>query len=171
MAGEVTTTVEGLDDLQKKLEQLPAKLAAKGIRQALRAGGMWIQKLMEALAPRHIPGTAAAPSGFLAKHFNTRIRMIGGGLLGGDAFVGPQGRIDYPDIAGQWHLKIAKKTGKAKKVGRISILSVVRFLEFGTSKMGKKPFMTQAFESGKSDAFAAMQAEIYTAIDDIDRGG
>jgi HK97 gp10 family phage protein len=56
--------------------------------------------------------------------------------------------MDYPDTNGSYRVKEDKK-GKKRNVGRIAVASVARFLEFGTSKMSARPFMTPAWESHK----------------------
>ncbi len=76
--------------------------------------------------------------------------------LAGSIFIGPQGKIDYPAYAsGAYNIK-RRKNGRLAKVGRVAVATVARFLEFGTSRMGKKPFMTQAFESFKGRALEAI---------------
>jgi HK97 gp10 family phage protein len=89
----------------------------------------------------------------LSEHFNIKTSVINDGLTG-QAFVGPAGKIDYPDKGG-YREKVNSK-GKKFSIGRISVASVARFLEFGTSKMSKRPFMTQAFETKKGAAIDAV---------------
>jgi HK97 gp10 family phage protein len=150
----VTVEVKGLSELQAKLEELPKKVADKGLRKALKAGGNVIRNAMVMLAPKD--------TGFLAEHFGTKIRILHT-YLGGSAFIGPQGKVDYPAYAsGAYNIK--RKGGKIRKVGRVAVATVARFFEFGTSKMGKKPFMTQAFESHKQEALDAIAEELRDAL-------
>jgi HK97 gp10 family phage protein len=146
MSEIVTTKFTGWDELQKKLEALPEDLAKKTMRTALGAGGDVMRDGMVAAAPED--------TGFLKEHFNVKISVKDGGLVG-KCFVGPAGKIDYPNGDGGYRDKVNRK-GKTYQIGRISVASVARFLEFGTSKMGKKPFMTQAFETKKGTALDAM---------------
>ncbi len=141
----VTVEIKGLDALQKKMEELPRDVAKKGIRQSLRAGGKIISAAMAAMAP--------SDTGFLAKHFGIRTKMYSGELAG-SVFVGPEGRIDYPESSG--YREKVTSSGKKYKVGRIGVAAVARYLEFGTSKMAKHPFMTQAFEVHKENALNAI---------------
>jgi HK97 gp10 family phage protein len=74
-------------------------------------------------------------------------------------------RADYPDRdTGQWRLKFIKKYKKLMQVGRVSVLSVCRFLEHGTRKMAARPFMTQAFETSKDQALDAMTTTLEVGI-------
>ena len=155
MAGEyVSVHVKGLSNLQKNMEELPAKVAKKGLRQALKKGGLVIRDAMVALAPKD--------TGFLAEHFNMKMK-IRRDEIAGSIFIGPAGKIDYPAYAsGAYNIK-RKANGKLAKLGRVAVATVVRFLEFGTSRMSKKPFMTQAFESYKEKALAV----ITTVLKDV----
>ena len=115
--------VLGLAELEAKLESLPKKLADRGVRKALKAGSNVIYRIMESLCPRvekFIPG---APPGWLADHLGSKIKMLSG-YIGGYAYIGPQGKIDYPDAAvaklgtGGFRIKHDKK-GRAHAAGRI----------------------------------------------------
>lgn len=100
----------------------------------------------------------------MAQHFGTRVSIKRGDELAGSAFIGPQGKIDYPKYqSGSYN--IHRRAGRMIKAGRIAVATVARFLEFGTHKMGKKPFMTQAFESHKQEALEAMTDELRDAVE------
>lgn len=151
MGEYITTEVKGLDEIQKSFEALNDKLQKRGIRNALRAGATVFKNLMYNNAPKL--------TGFLREHFSIKFKMVKE-LFAGTAYIGPQGKIDYPAFAsGAYKIK-RKKSGKAYKVGRIAVASVARYLEFGTGKMGKKPFMTQAYEQGKQEALDAVQRSL-----------
>lgn len=141
MADEfVTTKIVGLQELEEKLRDLDDKLQKKALRRAIKAGCNIWYLLCVALAPK--------ATGFMAHHFGTKIHLYRG-VDAASGFVGPQGKMDYPnDAAGHYTIKRSSK-GRAHKVGRVAVATVVRFFEFGTSKMGKKAFMTQAGDSGK----------------------
>lgn len=155
MPDYVTVNVQGLDKLQAALEELPQKVAKKGIRKALAAGGNLFKASMVALAPKR--------TGFLSEHFGVKVKM-NRNELAGTAFIGPQGKMDYPEFMSGAY-KIKRVGSKLRKVGRIAVASVARFLEFGTSKMSKKPFMTQAFESDKDKALEAVTNALKASLD------
>lgn len=154
----ITVEVKGLSELQKNMEELPAKVSKKGLRQALKKGGLIIRDAFVSSAPRD--------TGFLSEHFNMRMK-INREELAGSIFIGPQGKVDYPAYAsGAYNIR-RRKNGKVAKAGRVAVATVARFLEYGTSKMGKKPFMTQAFESFKLQALNAITEVLTQVFGDI----
>lgn len=130
--------ISGLEELQKVLEEFPRAVARNGIRKALRAGGLITQEAMVVEAPKD--------TGFLEEHFGQRIKLLKGGDVGGICYIGPEGKIDYPDRDGGYREK-TRKNGETYNAGRISVASVARYFQFGTVKMGMNPFMTRAWES------------------------
>ncbi|HZR66613.1 MAG TPA: HK97-gp10 family putative phage morphogenesis protein [Terriglobales bacterium] len=142
MSEFVTVEVKGLKELQDKLEELPNKIARRGIRQALRAGAEIIRGEMVSNAPKD--------SGFLEEHIDVKTRLKSD-LLAGSAFIGPNGKQLYPRNP-KWPARTAAL--------------VAKWLEFGTSRMSKKPFMTQAFETRKEDALEAITRKLREALED-----
>lgn len=157
MANEVVRfKIVGLDKIQKTLEELPRNVAKKGLRSALRAGAMIMKNGFVEGAPKD--------TGFLSEHFGIRLSMKGQDIQG-SAFIGPEGHIDYPDVGGGYREKINSKTGKKFSVGRVSVASVVRFLEFGTTTRAKKPFMTQVWEKLKESALNAIVGKLRSFVE------
>lgn len=155
----VTWKISGLDDLQKKFEELPRKVARQGLNKALNAGGEVIQDAIVAAAPE--------ATGFMKQHFGRRIKLRSGDLAG-SVFVGPEGKIDYPPRQLMRVFKgLSKKAMNVllKSGGRIAVASVVRFMEFGTSRMAKKPFMTQAAQNSSSSAVEAVVKSLKETIE------
>ncbi|HET6145185.1 MAG TPA: HK97-gp10 family putative phage morphogenesis protein [Candidatus Acidoferrales bacterium] len=66
----------------------------------------------------------------------------------------------WAEAARQYEAKRAQR----KAAGRISVASVARFLEFGTSKMSKRPFMTQAFQAKKQEALDIIIRDIKESL-------
>lgn len=160
MADDITCEVLGLDELQQALEQLPDKVATKGLRAALKDGAAPVVTAMVAMAPKD--------TGFLAEHFNVKIKLDRRGIAG-SAFIGPAGKIDYPAYMSGAYNIVRNAAGRTKMVGKIAVATIARFLEFGTQKMSKKPFMTQAFETTKETAASVMQARLWLAVEDSAR--
>ncbi|VVB52219.1 Bacteriophage HK97-gp10, putative tail-component [uncultured archaeon] len=156
MADGFTFEIKGLDQIQKALEEIPRNVAKKGLRAALRAGAVPMREGIVEAAPKD--------TGFLKEHFGIRLSVKGKDIAG-SAFVGPEGHVDYPDKEGGYREKVNSKTGKKSKIGRISVASVTRFLEFGTSKMAKKPFMTQAFEKVKNVSLNAIIEKLRSFVE------
>lgn len=157
MTEYVTVEIKGLAELQQKLEALPEKVAKRGVRAGLRAGADVLRTAIIQLAPK--------ATGFLSQHFGTKIKMTRDALAG-TAYVGPQGKVDYPAYAsGAYDIKRSKR-GKAMKVGRIAVATVVRYLEFGTSKMAKHPFFTAAFDTTRDNILSTIIQRLKDAVED-----
>jgi HK97 gp10 family phage protein len=92
MSNTVTVNIKGLDELQKKLEELPKLVAAKVLKDSLLAAGNVIRDEMAARAPKD--------SGLLSEHFNVKLKVEKQGIAA-TAFVGPDGTIDYPKHEGK----------------------------------------------------------------------
>lgn len=157
----VTWKVSGLDELQKSLEQLSKNIGKNGVRKALNAGGEVIRDAIVELAPED--------TGFMKEHFDKRVSMRNDALAG-SVFIGPAGKIDYPKgivaKAEFYALLLGKKLSKKalNAIGRVSVMSVVRFFEFGTVKMTAKPFMTQGFEGSQHKAVDAVADSLRETI-------
>jgi len=148
----VTVEVKGLAELQTKLEALPEKLAKKSLRKAIRAGAAVFQNAMASLAPKE--------TGFEAEHISIRTRLSHDELAI-TAQVGPNNKVLRPE-------RIGKIGRKGKEWGQRSAALVARFLEFGTSRHGKKPFLSQAFESNKAEALEAITEKLREALKDLE---
>ncbi len=163
MSNPVTCKITGLDELQAKLEAVDEAVSKKGMRVALREGGKIIKEQMENRAPDR--------TGFMRRHFGTRTSMRGKGELAGSVFVGPD-KANYPKDMGERMLKetfnLSKKQQRIlfKGKGRISVLSVCRFLEFGTSKMSAKPFLVASFKSVMTKALDAVIKNLKEALNE-----
>jgi|SRR5208282_753899 len=156
MADDITVEIKGLSELQSALESLPQKVAKHGLRAALKSGAAPIESAMVSEAPHD--------TGFMSEHFGTKLK-INRDEIAGSAFIGPQGKVDYPSFASGAYKIIRSATGKARRVGKIAVATIVRFLEFGTAKMSKKPFMTRAFEGHKDEALANITEALANAVE------
>ena len=135
---DVTIKIEGLDQLQRTLETLPRNVARKVLRTSLREAADELRERISSSAPRE--------SGFLASHFDVRLR-VKSNELAASAYVGPESKVYYPDVGDR---RVGTRTGKhPQKGGVLPVVSVARFVEYGTSKMPARPFMRPAFESVK----------------------
>jgi HK97 gp10 family phage protein len=164
MADILTVNIEGLAELEAKLTKLDKTLAGDVVFDALRTGGKIFREAAVALAP--------SDTGFLTEHFN----VTAGYDSASDqprAWIAPQGKIDYPLYSGGYKRRKKKINGEWKTVetttGRISVHSVCRFLEFGTSKMIARPFLTQAFAETESRILDEIVKEISAALDAVTR--
>jgi len=153
----VTVKFSGWDQLQRKLQDELPKDAKKAVRVALSAGGGDVKRAMEATAPVE---EGSEHAGFLQEHINVKTR-IRPDELAGSAFIGPSAKAVYPDREGKpGMVKVAGKTFFSKKAGEVTAARVARFLEFGTSRAGKHPFMTQAWDKSKQAALDHIIAKL-----------
>jgi HK97 gp10 family phage protein len=161
MPETVTVNITGLDELQKKLEEELPKDARLALRIALSAGAGDIKSAMVDAAPVEADGENA---GFLRDHLKVKT-IIRRDELAGVAIVGATEAV-YPGRAGkQGRVSFKTASGKlvdfvSKHAGQVTAARVARFLEFGTSKMSAKPFMTPAYESTKETAFNHVVAKL-----------
>lgn len=133
----VTVEVKGLDELQKALEELVDTDGSKYVRQAVRAGAVVVKDQIVQNAPKD--------SGLLAEHIDVKTRKQRGEALAVSALIGPNSKeVIHPQTGG--------KTSGLRRTAQF----ITRMLEFGSKKMSKKPFMTQAFESSKTKALDRM---------------
>jgi len=158
-ADTIEFEIKGLQSLQEKLEELPKKTADKVLRSTLKDCG----ELMRASAANHAPHD----TGFMAQHFSQRTKIQKKDVAGA-VFVGPDGKIDYPlDKLGSYK-DIRNKKGKVKRsIGRVAVATVVRFLEYGTSKMSARPFMAQSFRTIEKALIARFVSDINKTIHEV----
>jgi HK97 gp10 family phage protein len=137
MADEVTVNIKGLDELQRNLEELPDKLQTKAVRDAVKAGANVFKEEMVNRAPKD--------TGILAQHIDIKTRKQREAASAVTAFIGPNKKeVIHPQTGG--------KTAGLPRTANV----IAKMLEFGTSRMPKKPFMTYAFEAGKGRALDAV---------------
>jgi HK97 gp10 family phage protein len=153
MADIVSFKIEGLDEIQKKLQEELPKDARLAMRIALSAGGGTVKTAMQDEAPVEEDSPDA---GFLREHIKTKITVGRDGTTG-RAYVGATNEA-YPNREGKLgRVSFKTITGKvvnfvSKHAGQVTAAKVARYLEFGTSRMSKHPFMTQAWEKSRQAA-------------------
>lgn len=133
----VEMQVKGLAQIKEALEHKSKEDARRVTKDALEIGGNEFLRAVQQEAPKQ--------TGFLARNFNIKFSFKGSTDTNplGHAFIGPNGHMDYPKSTGGYTKK------GSKKIGRIPVISVARFLEYGTSKMQANPFMSRAFSAAR----------------------
>ena len=153
MSAIVTVKISGLNELNRALLQLPIEVQGKPLRAAVAAGARIIQKEAINQAERY------RDTGTLEKNIvimRSRRRELG--------------RSEY--AVGVRRAKRAyANTAKNRRMRRVGKKYSVegeafywRFLEFGTSKMSKKPFLVPAFESKKMASIEVIKTKLASAI-------
>ncbi len=133
----VSVEVKGLDELQRALEALQDADGTKFVRASVRAGAVVVKDQMVENAPKD--------SGLLAEHIDVKTRKQRGTALAVSALIGPNSKTII-------HEQDGGKTSGLRRTAQF----ITRMLEFGSKKMSKRPFMTQAWEQSKTKALDAM---------------
>jgi HK97 gp10 family phage protein len=146
----------GLNELRQRLKGLPAKLQGPPARNALHAGAKVIKE-----AARHTSAWSD-DSGFLRENI-------------------VQFSVRKSETQYDAEVRVGVRKRRAKKRSKALVKALVRrnrrqkrnfvtayywkYLEFGTSRMGARPFMRPAFEANKVDAAQRIADVLRTQID------
>lgn len=166
------TKLHGLDELRRKMQQLPANLQRGPIQTALRNSGDVIRDAARANAQRlDDPSTPES----IAKNIVTRSSARGysrsGNLM---ARIGVLGGAQSPDTDKKKRRRARTGARSLAELGEIAGAGkgnpggdtfYWRFLEFGTKKMPARPFMRPAMDSGAQPAFNTFTGEMGKALD------
>ena len=155
MADSIKFQMVGLKELQAKLKDLAPRLTKRVVRAALDSGSEVMLVAMKGAVPRD--------TGFLEQHLNKRIRVFSREDAGA-AWVGPEGRMDYPK-QGTYIERLIR--GQLRKTGRVAVATVARFPEFGTSKMPARPFMVRSFPSVRERVLESVVAKIKEMLEKL----
>lgn len=150
----ISVKVEGLAELRKALEELPKEIQGRPLRSAVSAAAGLIRDKAKQAAPVGETGNL--------KSAIYRYRSRRNSATGKETFfVGiRQGKAQYKDTA------INRRKGRVgKKYNTQGEAYYWRFLEFGTAKMQKKPFLRPAFDENKEAAVELMKQRMRRAID------
>jgi len=143
-----TVKISGLSEIQKKLEAMPQKVAKRAIRTALRKASIVVRDKIVSFAPWK--------TGFLAEHFNIKIRAFRN-YLAAVSHIGPNSKVYYPA-----NPNAGKRGGKRKSM---PVIAVAQFNEFGTVKMPAQPFVRPAFAATRDKALEIITDELRKAIE------
>ena len=156
MAGEVVH-IEGLDNLKRKLAEVPKALRKRVLRNALAAGAREVRDVAKRNAPVMTLGTSLSAPYRKPGTVKQAIRV----------------RTSKADRrAGDVGVFVNVKPAKAGQRGARNPNDPFywRFLEFGTRKMAARPFL-QTATSALPKALAIFEARIAKWINETDRSG
>jgi HK97 gp10 family phage protein len=156
MAGEVVR-IEGLDELKRKLAEIPRAMRKRVLRNALAAGAREVRDVAKRNAPVMTLGTSLSAPYRKPGTVKQAIRV----------------RTSKADRrAGDVGVFVNVKPAKAGQRGAKSPNDPFywRWLEFGTRKMAARPFLQQA-TSALPKALAIFEARIAKWINETDRSG
>lgn len=173
MPDNVTVKIAGIDDLKRALNTLPDKLRRKALLKPMKLA----MKVVLDAARQAVP-VLAAPSpyrtaGLLKKRLTVRVSKEARQAGNVGVFV------NIKPASGARYKTVGKVAGVAvrikKKDGQRGAKSPTdpyywRFVEFGTRKMGKRPFLTPA--GGKlQEALNVFEREVIPAIEALNQPG
>ena len=156
MAGEVVR-IEGLDELKRKLAEVPKAMRKRVLRNALAAGAREVRDVAKRNAPVMTLGTSLSAPYRKPGTVKQAIRV----------------RTSKADRrAGDVGVFVNVKPAKAGQRGARNPNDPFywRFLEFGTRKMAARPFLQRA-TSALPKALAIFEARIAKWINETDRSG
>lgn len=131
------STLEGFDDLQKGLKDLPRKVEKRVLQNAVMAAGRIWLKAVKARAPEHHGKQSKASQNYGTIRENLRLIRLKFGLPDGTKGA----RVDTGDAF--WSI----------------------FLELGTRFISARPFMAPAIESAREEALAKMADNLGKGIE------
>ena len=134
--------VQGLQELDRKLGQLPVRIRKNVLRRALRAGGKVIGMAVRAKVPK--VWSKNAPTRLLkARNIVWRVSRIRG------------------DTA---QVKVTWRTGRPRDKS-VDVPFYAAWIEFGTSRLPARPFLRPAFLESKMQALEAFRKALADGID------
>ena len=156
MAGEVVR-IEGLDELKRKLAEIPRAMRKRVLRNALAAGAREVRDVAKRNAPVMTLGTSLSAPYRKPGTVKQAIRV----------------RTSKADRrAGDVGVFVNVKPAKAGQRGARNANDPFywRFLEFGTRKMAARPFLQRAADV-LPKALTIFEARIAKWINETDRSG
>lgn len=136
MPNSVTVKLEGMDEVQEKLQSVPQKVARRWMREALNpAVRIWREEMFT---------LARKLTGWMASQLTIRVSVPPSDGEHGRARVTVAARQDPTRTSGQG---TRGRYGREEHVP--SALNEALWNEFGTIKMPARPFIRPAFESKK----------------------
>lgn len=163
---EVTLNVEGLDQLGKNLEALPAALAVKVLQDAMLAGGEVIAEKMEENAPRaHDIGPRQKGQQHIADDIQVQQekKPIGSAA---EVYVGPGKATAY---RARWQeFGTASHAIRAKRAKMLADLAANEVFGSAVSHPGEppRPFMRTALESAGGAAIEKIKETLAAGLAD-----
>lgn len=180
MAGD-TVQVKGLDDLKRKLEQIPKVLRRRVLRNALAAGAREIRDTARRnapvlsigrslKAPYRKPGTVRDAIQVRTSKADRKAGNVGVFVnvrpLKGNKYKREVRTTLFGGKRTTWRL--VKKSERGAKNPNDPFYW--RFLEFGTRKMAARPFLQRAAER-LPDALAVFEARVAKWVNETDASG
>lgn len=159
VASDVQVDVAGLGALMREMEALPEALQKKAVWAALGGAGAIVKRAAVALAPELQQDTPTRRRGTVKRAIRVSRSRINRGQRGLYEVIVRVKLLKAKQIA-----SFKSRTGKSGAANPDDPY-YWWFLEFGTSKMSKRPFLRPAFDSTKREQLEWMRRRMKAAIE------
>ncbi|MCB1900393.1 MAG: HK97 gp10 family phage protein [Rhodocyclaceae bacterium] len=158
MADGFAAELQGIDEMRRRLDQVPATLRKKVLLKALRNGAQIISRDAKARAPVLVKPAPFRKPGTVRKAISVRASKLARQAGDVGVFVGVK----------------ALRGARQKKLGKAGAKNpndpyYWRFLEFDTKRGPGRKFLTNAANTKAGAALDAAIAEVVPAIEKMDR--
>ena len=164
----VTVKIAGIDEMKRALDALPEKLRRKALVKPMKLAMKVVLDAAQQAVPILATPSPYRTAGLLKKRLTTRVSKASrqAGDVGVFVNIRPAAGAKYKTIGG------ARTKVKNSQRGATSKTDPYywRWVEFGTRKMGKRPFLTPA--AGKlPEVLAVFEREVIPAIEALNKPG
>lgn len=150
--------IEGLQELQRKLLELPRKIAGRSMRSALMSGAKPIKVRARQLVPKDTGFLEEAIIQYPVKRseheYTDQVR------------VGVRKRVRKGAKLSKRYKAALGRARRRSSRQQSTTPKYWRYLEFGTSRMGARPFLRPAFEREKLGAAARIKQRMREGIEE-----
>lgn len=169
----VTVKVSGIDDMKRALQALPEKLRKKALIKPMRAAMKVVLDAARGAVPVLQSPVPYRTPGLLKKRLAVRTSKVARqeGNVGVFVNIRPAAGAKFKTIGKVGGVKVRIKKKDSQR-GATSAVDPYywRFVEFGTAKMGARPFLTPAANK-LPEALAAFEREVIPAIEALNVKG
>lgn len=161
MADGIQIKLQGIDQLNAALRALPDKIRKRAVRGALRTAAREISKEAKSLTPVLSAPVPMRTAGTVKRRISVRPSKFARQAGNEGVFIGVKPLRGKTD---------ARKYGKAGAANPNDPF-YWRFVEFGTKKMGARPFLGPAARSKGQQAIARFMKEATAQIEKLNKKG
>ncbi len=172
-ADGVTVKIAGIDDMKRALQALPEKLRKKALLKPLKAAMKVVLDAARAAAPVLQEPVPYRTPGLLKKRLTVRTSKVARqeGNVGVFVNIRPAAGAKFKTVGKVAGVKVRIKKKDSQRGATSKVDPYYwRFVEFGTRKMGARPFLTPAANQ-LPEALAVFEREVIPAIEALNQPG
>ena len=173
MADSVNVKIAGIDDLKRALAALPGKLRRKALLKPLRSAMKVVLDSARAAVPVLQTPSPYRTKGLLKKTLSVRTSKVARqeGNVGVFVNIKPAAGAKFKTVGRVAGVAVRIKKKDSRRGAKSNVDPYYwRFVEFGTKKMAKRPFLTPAANK-LPEALAAFEREAIPAIEALNKPG